>query len=260
MALNPPLRDWRGRRVWLVGASSGIGRATASALHALGAKVIVSARSVQALDAFVTEHRGAFALPLDVTDAEAMRIAVQRLTAQAALDCVVYCAGHYRAMDADAMDLPELLRHNQVNYIGALNFLSAVVPTLLAQPLKGDQRGHISLVGSVAGYRGLPHSLAYGPTKAALINLSETLYMDLHRQAVGVSLINPGFVDTPLTKTNDFAMPALLTPAQAAEAILEGWARGTFEIHFPRRFTWGMKLLRLLPYGLFFAATRKLNA
>ncbi|MBC7917892.1 MAG: SDR family NAD(P)-dependent oxidoreductase [Rhodoferax sp.] len=260
MALNPPIHDWRGRSVWLVGASSGIGRATASALHAQGAQVIVSARSAEALYTFMAEHPGARALPLDVTDAQAMRDAVQSLTAEGALDCVVYCAGHYRAMDAHAIDLPELLRHNQVNYVGALYLLDAVVPALLAQPLKDSQRGHISLVGSVAGYRGLPHSLAYGPTKAALINLSETLYLDLHRRGVGVSLINPGFVDTPLTKTNDFAMPALLTPAQAAQAILKGWARGAFEIHFPRRFTWGMKLLRLLPYGLFFAATRRLNA
>lgn len=260
MALNPPLRDWRGSRVWLIGASSGIGRATASALHAQGAEVIVSARSAEALYTFMAEHPGARALPLDVTDAQAMRAAVQDITAAGALDCVVYCAGHYRAMDANAIDLPDMLRHNQVNYVGALSLLDAVIPVLLAQPLKGGQRGHISLVGSVAGYRGLPHSLAYGPTKAALINLSETLYLDLHRRGVGVSLINPGFVDTPLTRTNDFAMPALLTPAQAAEAILKGWARGAFEIHFPRRFTWGMKLLRILPYRLFFAATRRLNA
>lgn len=259
MALNPPLRDWRGRRVWLIGASSGIGRATASALHAQGAEVIVSARSAEALYTFMAEHPGARALPLDVTDAQAMRTAVQEITAAGALDCVVYCAGHYRAMDATAIDLPDMLRHNQVNYVGALSLLDAVIPVLLAQPLKDGQRGHISLVGSVAGYRGLPHSLAYGPTKAALINLSETLYLDLHRRGLGVSLINPGFVDTPLTRTNDFAMPALLTPEQAAVAILKGWARGAFEIHFPRRFTWGMKLLRILPYRLFFAATRRLN-
>lgn len=157
------------------------------------------------------------------------------------------------------MDLPELLRHNQVNYVGALYFLDAVLPKILAQPLKEGTRGHISLVGSVAGYRGLPLSLAYGPTKAALINLAETLYLDVHRHGIGVSLINPGFVDTPLTRTNDFEMPALLTPEQAAQAILKGWARGAFEIHFPRRFTWGMKLLRLLPYALFFAVTRRLN-
>jgi short-subunit dehydrogenase len=113
-------------------------------------------------------------------------------------------------------------------------------------------------VGSVAGYRGLPKSLAYGPTKAALINLAEALYLDLRPQGVGVSLISPGFVDTPLTAQNQFKMPALISPQQAAQAILRGWAHGDFEIHFPKRFTLWLKALQLLPYSLFFAATRRL--
>ncbi len=257
MALNPRMADWRARSVWLVGASSGIGRATASALHAQGARVVVSARSAAALRAFVDEHPGATALELDVTDAAAVKDAARKIAAQGALDCVVYCAGHYRAMDANAMDLGELLRHNQVNYLGALYLLDAVVPTLLAQPPdpRSGQRGHISLMGSVAGYRGLPSSLAYGPTKAALINLSETLYLELHAQGVGVSLISPGFVDTPLTRQNRFRMPALITPGQAAQEILKGWAQGDFEIHFPKRFTRWMKALQFLPYPAFFAAT-----
>ena len=259
MPLNPRMADWRGRTVWLVGASSGIGRATASALHARGAKVVVSARSVAALNTFVLEHPGAAALALDVTDAPAVKAAVRTLAAQGPLDCVVYCAGHYHAMDATHMDLPDLLRHNEINYLGALYLLDAVVPHLLAQPLdaRSGLRGHISLMGSVAGYRGLPSSLAYGPTKAALINLTETLYLDLHAQGVGVSLISPGFVDTPLTQQNQFKMPALISPEQAAQEIPQGWARGEFEIHFPKRFTRWMKVLQLLPYPAFFAATRR---
>jgi NAD(P)-dependent dehydrogenase (short-subunit alcohol dehydrogenase family) len=261
MALNLKMRDWRGRTVWLLGASTGIGRATASALHGQGAKVVVSARSADALNAFVDVHPGAMALPLDVTDALAVKVAAQTLTDQGTLDCVVYCAGHYRAMDATHMDLPDLLRHNAINYLGALYLLDAVVPKLLAQPrnARTGQRGHISLMGSVAGYRGLPNSLAYGPTKAALINLSETLYLDLQPQGVGVSLINPGFVDTPLTRQNQFKMPALITPEQAAQEILTGWARGDFEIHFPKRFTRWVKALQLLPYPAFFATTRRLK-
>jgi NAD(P)-dependent dehydrogenase (short-subunit alcohol dehydrogenase family) len=261
MALNSRIADWHGRTVWLVGASSGIGRATASALHAQGAKVVVSARGADALGAFVDAHAGALALPLDVTDAQAVKAAASALAARDALDCVVYCAGHYHAMDAMHMDLGDLLRHNEVNYLGALHVLDAAVPYLLARPLDKStgQRGHISLMGSVAGYRGLPNSLAYGPTKAALINLAETLYLDLHAQGVGVSLINPGFVETPLTSQNQFKMPALITPEQAAREILRGWARGEFEIHFPKRFTRWMKALRLLPYPLFFAATRRLR-
>jgi NAD(P)-dependent dehydrogenase (short-subunit alcohol dehydrogenase family) len=261
MPLNPVMADWRGRTVWLLGASTGIGRATASALYDRGARVVVSARSADALHAFVDARPGALALPLDVTDALAVKTAAAALAAQGTLDCVVYCAGHYHAMDATRMDIADLLRHNEINYLGALYMLDAVVPQLLAQPLnqRTGQRGHISLMGSVAGYRGLPNSLAYGPTKAALINLTETLYLDLHPRGVGVSLVNPGFVDTPLTRQNQFKMPALITPEQAAQEILKGWARGEFEIHFPKRFTCWMKALQLLPYPAFFAATRRLT-
>jgi NAD(P)-dependent dehydrogenase (short-subunit alcohol dehydrogenase family) len=241
--LNPPLADWRGKTVWLVGASSGIGQATAHALHGLGARVVVSARQSELLTQFVGQHAGSRALTLDVTDVRAVQQAAQTLLARGPLDCVVYCAGHYRAMRADDMDLADMKRHMDINYLGALNVLDAVLPAMRAA-----QRGHISVVGSVAGYAGLPNSLAYGPTKAALINLAETLYMDLHPLGIGVSLISPGFVQTPLTANNQFAMPALLTPAQAAAAIVAGWARGRFEIHFPKRFTLWLKALRLLPY------------
>lgn len=250
--LNPPLRDWRGKTVWIVGASSGIGQATAAALHARGAQVVVSARKVADLEAFVAAHPGSTALPLDATDAAAVHAAADQLLAQGPLDCVVYCAGHYAAMRATALDLADMQRHTAVNYTGALYVLSAVLPALLARGA-----GHIALVGSVAGYRGLPNSLAYGPTKAALVNLAETLYLDLRNQGLGVSLISPGFVQTPLTANNAFDMPALLTPAQAAQAILQGWARGQFDIHFPKRFTVWMQLLRLLPDRLFFALVRR---
>lgn len=250
--LNPPMTQWQGRTVWLVGASSGIGHATAAALHALGARVVVSARNAAALSGFVAQHPGSMALPLDVTDAHAVHAAAQLLHSQGPLDCVLVCAGHYQAMRATAMDAQELQRHWNINYVGALQVVQAVVPLLLAQG-----HGHLSLVGSVAGYRGLPQSLAYGPTKAALINLAETLYLDLHPHGLGVSIINPGFVQTPLTAQNHFAMPALISPAQAAQAMLRGWRKGRFEIHFPKRFTLWMQLLRLLPDRLFFALVRR---
>ena len=250
--LNPPMADWTGKTVWMIGASTGIGRATAAALHQRGAKVIVSARKVDALNNFVQQHPGSLALALDATDAAAIQAATHQLLAQGPLDCVVYCAGHYQAMRADAMDLPDMLRHLEVNYIGALKVIDAVLPALLA---RGS--GHISLVGSVAGFRGLPQSLAYGPTKAALINLAETMYLDLHAKGIGVSIVNPGFVATPLTEGNAFDMPALLTPEQAAHAIVAGWAQGLFEIHFPKRFTLWLKLLRILPNRLFFSLVRK---
>jgi NAD(P)-dependent dehydrogenase (short-subunit alcohol dehydrogenase family) len=250
--LNPPMSDWRDKTVWVVGASSGIGQATAAQLHGLGARVVVSARKVQSLDAFVLAHPGSQALALDVTDAVAVGVAAAQLLAQGPLDCVMYCAGHYTAMRADAMDVPDMLRHFEVNHFGALYVLDAVLPALIQ---RGS--GHFSLVGSVAGYRGLPQSLAYGPTKAALINLAETLHLDLHSKGLGVSIINPGFVQTPLTAANAFAMPALLTPEQAATAIVKGWAQGAFEIHFPKRFTLWMQALRVLPNRWFFALAKR---
>ena len=255
MAFNPPLADWHGKTVWLMGASSGIGQATAHALHAQGARVFVSARNAQTLAAFVHSHPGAVALALDATDRAAVQAAAHTVLASGPLALVMYCAGYYKAQRATGFDLAEMLRHNQVNYCGALYLLDAVLPALLAQ-----KSGHLSFISSVAGYTGLPQSLAYGPTKAALINLAETLYLDLKDSGIGVSLVCPGFVETPLTAQNDFAMPALITPAQAADEILQGWRQGAFEIHFPKRFTRWMKILRLLPYGARFAAVRKITS
>ena len=252
MSLNPPVSSWRGKTVWLVGASSGIGRATAHALHTQGAKVFVSARSQTALDAFVAEHPGAVALAVDAGDAVAVKTAAQAVLAAGPLDGVVYCAGYYKELRATAFSLTEMLKHQQVNYVGALYVLDALLPHFVAR-----KAGHISLISSVAGYRGLPQSLAYGPTKAALINLAETLYVDLKDSHVGVSLICPGFVETSLTAHNQFTMPGLLTPDQAAQAILAGWEQGKFEIHFPKRFTLWMKALSLLPYGLYFRVIRR---
>lgn len=252
MSLNPKIGDWQGKKVWLVGASSGIGLAVARQLHTLGAQVLVSARRAGPLQDFASAHPGSLALPLDVTDREA----VARVTAQALeggpLDLVCYCAGHYNAMRATAIDLDDLLRHHEINTVGLLHLLHAITPALLAQG-----HGHISLVSSVAGYRGLPQAMAYGPTKAALINLAETLYLDLQPKGLGISLVNPGFVETPLTAGNQFHMPALISADEAAREMIKGWGQGQFEIHFPRRFTRVMKLLALLPYRLYFAAVRR---
>ena len=255
MPLNPPLTDWRGKTVWLVGASSGIGEATAHALHAQGATVFVSARNADALTRFTQSHAGAVALPLDVTDRQAVSAAAQTVLSAGPLALVMYCAGYYKALRATGFELAEMLKHSEVNYTGALYLLDAVLPTFVAR-----QAGHISLISSVAGYGGLPNSLAYGPTKAALINLAETLYLDLHDSGIGVSLICPGFVETPLTAQNRFTMPALITPEQAAKEILQGWRQGLFDIHFPKRFTRWVKALQWLPYRAYFAAVRKITS
>jgi NAD(P)-dependent dehydrogenase (short-subunit alcohol dehydrogenase family) len=257
MALNPRMVDWTGRTAWLVGASSGIGRATASALHAAGARVVVSARHREALDGFVAQHPASRAMALDATDRGALRDAAARIGDDyGAIDLAMYCAGTYAPMRATDFNLEQALRHVEVNYTGALFMLDAVLPALLAQGRAG-RGGHLCLVSSVAGFRGLPQSLAYGPTKAALIHLAETLYLDLSPLGIGVSVINPGFVETPLTAHNDFRMPAIISPEQAALEILRGWRQGRFEIHFPKRFTLWLKALRHLGYGAYFSAVRR---
>ena len=255
MSLNPRITDWNGRVVWLVGASSGIGLATAQQLHARGAKVIVSARNAAAIAAFEAAHADSLGIALDATDRDAMSSAAERIVARyGRLDMALYCAGHYAALRATAFDLDQMLRHDKVNYVGALYLLDAVLPVLLRQ-----KSGHISLVASVAGYRGLPNALAYGPTKAALINLAQTLYLDLQPQGIGVSVICPGFVETPLTAQNEFKMPALIQPEDAACEMLAGWAAGEFEIHFPKRFTRFLKALSHLGDGLYFNAIRRVT-
>ena len=250
--LNTPITDWQGRSVWLIGASSGIGLATAKAQHAAGARVVVSARNAELLQQFVDTHPGAQAVVLDVADTAAIATAARYVKTQQGLDVVMYCAGYYQAMRAADYSLSEMLRHLDINYTGALRVLDAVLPELLPQ-----QRGHISFISSVAGFRGLPKSIAYGPTKAALINLAEALYYDVSPHGIGVSLINPGFVETPLVANNDFPMPALITPEKAAAEILRGWRKGQFHIHFPKRFTRMLLLMRLLPYRWYFALVRR---
>jgi NADP-dependent 3-hydroxy acid dehydrogenase YdfG len=254
--MNQPIQNWQGRRVWLVGASSGIGLACAKAMQAVGAHVIVSARDLGTLSEWAAACK-AKGLPValmsvDVTDALQVKYVALQVAACGPLDLVLYCAGHYRAQRATEFDLNDMLRHQDVNYNGMLRVLDAVLPVFLQQG-----HGHISLVSSVAGWRGLPNGLAYGPTKAAMTHLAETLYMDLQDKGIGVSVVNPGFVATPLTAQNNFQMPALISPEEAAKAMLAGWAEGLFDIHFPKRFTSWLKLMRLLPYRVYFALVRR---
>ena len=272
MSLNPPIRDWRGKRVWIVGASTGIGAALALQLAQAGARLALSARSQPRLDALAQEicgsansKRGAEArspppslvLPLDVRDAAALAASYAVIVKQwGGADVTIFNAGTYAPMRADAFDLAHMDEHFAINYHGVTNGLAAILPDYLA---RAAERPCISIVASVAGYRGLPQSLAYGPSKAALINLAETLYLDLAPKGIAVNLITPGFVDTPLTKQNEFKMPALISADQAAREIIAGFARGDFEVHFPKRFTYWLKAMRLLPYSAYFAAIRKLT-
>ena len=248
-SLNTQISDWQGRRVWIVGASSGIGAALAADLDARGARLALSARSAGRLRDVAEGMRDVMVLPLDVTDAGAFTPAMmQILDAWGGLDLVILNAGTYTPLRAwdQTTDIARQTVHT--NLIGVMDGVAAVVPQMLRQ-----QGGAIAIVGSVAGYRGLPKALAYGPSKAALINFAETLYLDLAPQGVSVFIINPGFVATPLTAQNDFDMPALISAEDAARRIVRGFAGGAFEIHFPQRFTRVMKLLRWLPDRLYFS-------
>ncbi len=251
MSLNPRLQDWQQQRVWLIGASSGIGLALAEALLAAGAQVVLSARRRSPLEALATRFpRQAHVLPLDITQSELWPAAYAQLRqALGELDLLLFCAADYQPMRAWDLNMEQAEHMLATNLNAALRSVATVLPDMLAQG-----RGYIALIASVAGYTGLPRSLVYGPSKAALINFCEALYLDLHPRGLGVSVINPGFVATPLTANNNFAMPELIQPQKAAQEILKGLAAGEFEIHFPKRFTRKLKLLRLLPYRLRFKA------
>ena len=249
--MNPKISTWAGKRVWLLGASTGIGAAMARELAGRGAKLALAARSADKLQALGIE--GALILPCDATDAASLAGVRQALLAAwGGVDLVVYLAGDYLPMRADDFDLARAEQVIAVNFNGALRLAATVLPDL--QP-----GGGIAFVASVAGYRGLPKALCYGPGKAALIHFAECLHLDLEARGIGVWVINPGFVQTRLTAQNDFAMPALLTPAQAAIFAVDGFKTGNFEIHFPKRFSYVLKLLSLLPYRWYFPLIRRLT-
>ncbi|MGE5338729.1 MAG: SDR family NAD(P)-dependent oxidoreductase [Gemmatimonadota bacterium] len=253
--MNPRIESFAGRRVWVIGASYGIGAAIARDLLGRGARVILSARRRDLLERVAAAAPQALIAELDVTDRASVQHAADAIEAHwGGYDLALIVAGTHAEMRAQTLDLDAARRLLDVNLHGVLNCLDAVIPALRRQ-----RAGGVGIVSSMAGYVGLPKALVYGPSKAALINLAESLYVDLHPEGIGVYLINPGFVDTPLTRKNDFAMPALMTAEAAARATLDGIAAGRFEIHYPKRFTYWLKLLRLLPYPLQFAAVRRMT-
>ena len=240
-----------GQRFWLVGASAGIGRQLAMRLAEEGTSVAASARDGDALEQLVAEmppvqtaKGGHVAVRMDVTDPAG---AVEAFGKVGEVDGVIYCAGAYEPMSARRPDLRALENIVDVNLTGALLVLAACVPAFCQ---RGS--GRILLVGSLAGYRGLPGAWGYGATKAALIHLAENLRCDLRGVGVGVQVCNPGFVATRLTDKNRFRMPFLLSPEAAAERIVRGMNKNRFEIAFPFPMAAAFRILAALPRPLYF--------
>lgn len=247
-----------GQKVWITGGGDGIGRALALRLCADGATVAISGRRDGPLADVAAEAADKpgkiVAFPLDVTDRAAVAKAADQIEDRiGSLDLVVFNAGTHQKMRADEFSADIFEKLITVNVMGVVYGIESMLPRFLTR--KG---GHIAVVSSVAGYRGLPYASAYGATKAALNNMCESLKPELDAAGVTLSVINPGFVRTPLTDKNDFSMPFLMEPEDAADRIADGLAARKFEITFPRRFTWGLKVTRCLPYFLYFALTQRL--
>lgn len=236
--------------VWITGASGGIGKALAQRFAKAGFRVAASARDAEALAELAAASGGRIeAVPLDVTDAEAMRQAAARL---APIALAVFNAGTHVPMGAADFSAETLKRLFGVNLFGVAHGVEAVLPDMLRR-----RAGKLAIVASVAGYGGLPTAVAYGASKAALINMAEGLKLELTGSGVALALVCPGFVDTPLTEKNDFPMPFLMPVEKAAERMFQGLLGDAFEITFPRRFTWMLKAINLLPYPLYFPLMRR---
>lgn len=244
------------RRVaWVTGAGTGIGRALALRLAEAGWIVAICARTASDLESLADRHpKLIHPYGLDVTDVEAVATAAKAIAADlGAIDLAVFNAGTYHRTSATDFDLTKLASMVDLNITGTLNCLAAAMPAMIAR-----RGGHIAVVSSVSGYVGLPGASGYGATKAALINLCESLKPELDAEGVQLQLINPGFVKTPLTDKNDFAMPFLIAVDEAVDHIMDGLKSSRFEIVFPWKMTLAMKSLRNVPHWLKFAVTRRM--
>lgn len=237
--------DIAGKRVWLTGASSGIGKALAAALIDAGAQVVISARNREKLDLQADQlgRKQAYAVPLDVTDREANHEAVKQIRwLLDGIDLVILNAGGCEYVDIHRFDAALFERQMQVNFLGMVYGIEAALPLL-----RESEAPYLAGVSSLSAYSGLSRAEAYGASKAAIRNMLQSLRVDLRPEDIEVSVICPGFVKTPLTDQNDFPMPFLVTPEQAARSILDGLGRRRAEIYFPYRFGWLMKLYGSLP-------------
>ena len=242
------------KKVWITGASSGIGKATAEKFAKEGWQVAVSARRKELLDELAKDPN-IVSFPLDVTNRNQINEVFKNIIDNFGdLDICLFSSGTYEPKDEQNIDPDKIKNVINVNFLGVIDCVKSV-----ERYFKDKKSGHISIVSSIAGYRGLPNSSGYGPSKAALTNFSESIYFDFKKFGVRVSVVSPGFIKTPLTDKNEFPMPFLKTPEYAAEKIFNGLVKSSaFEIHFPKGLTLTLKFLRILPYRLYLFLVDKL--
>lgn len=242
------MRKVRGKRYWLVGASEGLGRALAITMAKSGAEVIVSARSQDRLDELVSEMGSGRAVACDVTDQDSVDTAVAQI---GDIDGIVYLAGVYWPMSAADWDAEKATQMVEINMMGAFRTIGAVMPQMTAR-----YSGHIVITGSLSGFRGLPRTVGYGASKAAVMYLAEGMYADLKDTGVDVQVINPGFIKTRLTEKNDFRMPFIMEPEEAAEEFFNHMKLGGFKRSFPTVFSWLFRVSQFWPDWLYYRVFR----
>ena len=235
------------KKIWITGASSGIGKAVAEKFAAEGWMVAASARRQEILNK-MAENQNIFAYPLDVTQKENVTKTFNNIIEDFKnVDICLFCSGTYDPKLEQEINIEQNKFVMETNYFGVLNCIKAVETYF-----KNKKSGQISIVSSIAAYRGLPNSSGYGPSKAALTNLTESIYFDFKKHNVKISLVSPGFIKTPLTDKNEFPMPFIRSPEFAADKIFQGLTKkNIFEIHFPLGLTLTLKFLRILPYKLY---------
>lgn len=244
------MRNFSGKRYWIVGASAGLGRAFALELSKTGAEVVLSARSEDELKALADECPGkASVVPVDIASSESVATAAK---AAGDIDGLVFLAGVYWPMSAREFDGEKAAQMLDINLTGAARVLGRVVPAMVE---RGN--GHIVLTGSLSGFRGLPGAVGYGASKAGIMSLAETMYADLKGSGVDVQLVNPGFVKTRLTEKNDFTMPFIMEPEAAAREVLHHMQGDSFAHNFPTFFSLFFRASQFLPDWLYYGFMRR---
>ena len=244
------------KTIWITGGSTGIGKALAIKFAAMGWNVAISARRTELLNELSNSYENISGFPLDVTDKEKCKEVFNEIKNKFEnIDICFFSTGTWDPKKEKEIDVERMEDVFKVNFFGTVNCIKAV-----EQYFRDKKKGIITIVSSIAGYRGLPNSTGYGPSKSALNNLAESLYFDFKRHNVRVCLVSPGFIKTPMTDKNDFKMPFLKTPEYAADQIFEGLVnKNTFEIHFPKSLTITLKLLSFLPSRIYFGLVGKLT-